>query len=133
MGSHISTSLHATDYIMCSDEDSCVIMEIFAGFNNRQELTISLDYIDRDFPENNCSTAVVVNIEDAFKMAKKNNVKYSKLPSFIFECMSEWREIINPSLRQTKDCFTEIIEALIEENCRYRLERTYGPNNFQCY
>lgn len=133
MGTHISHSLHGTDYIICSDEDACVIMEIFAGFNSRQELTISLDYIDRDYPENNCSTAVVVNIEDAFKMARKNNVKYSKLPSFIFECMSEWREIINPTIKQIKDCFTEIMDALIEENCRFRLIRTYGSNNFQCY
>lgn len=133
MGSHISCSLHATDYIMCSDEDACIIMEIFVGFNNRQELTISLDYIDRDYPENNCSTAMVVNIEDAFKMARKHNVKYSLLPSLIFESMSEWREIINPSLNQTKDCFTEIMEALIEENCRFRWEKTYGSNNFQCY
>lgn len=133
MGTLLSRSLHATDYIMSSDEDGCVIMEIFAGFNVRQELTICLDYIDRDYPENNCSTAVVVNIEDAFKMARKNNVRYSKLPSFIFESMSEWREIINPSIRQTKECFTEIMDALIEENCRFRIKRTYGANNFQCY
>ena len=133
MGQHISRSLHGINFVMSSDEDSFIVMDIYAGFNSRHELTISLDYYDYDFPVYNCSTAVVVNTEDAFKMARNNKVKYSELPTFISECMSEWREIINPTLHQTRDCFSEIIDALLEENCRFKLERTYGKNNFQCY
>lgn len=133
MGSHISRTLHGLNFIMSSDEDSFIVIDIYVGFNHRQELTISMDYYDYDFPCYNCSTAVVVNTEDAFKMARKNNVKYSNLPTFISENMSEWREIINPTLNQTKDCFSEIIDALLEEECRFRLERTYGDKNFQCY
>lgn len=130
MGKHITDGLHATCHVMSSDEDLEIVADIYVGFNTRHELTISIDYFDYEYPELNHSTALVVSTPDAFKMAKRHKEKFSDLPWFISQCMWEWREIINPTVNQTKECFREITDNLIEEGCRFRVIHTYGKGNF---
>ena len=126
MTKHFSDSLYPFRLVMCSDDDQPLIMEIFTGFNSRDELTISIEYTDYEEPKYNCSTAAVVKTDDARAMARRHKVDYQHLPDFISECMGEWREIVNPTLNQVRDCFKEITECLLDERCRFRIIHTKG-------
>ena len=117
---------------MSSDEDQPIVMDIYAGFTPRGELAIAVDRHDYDEPEYNCSTAAIVCIDDAKVMARRNKVEYHHLPHFIAGCMEDWREIVNADLRQVTRCFKEITECLIDEGCRFRIERTYGRRDTMC-
>lgn len=132
MGKHISDRLYFCDHIISSDEDQPIIMDIYVGLTDRDELVISVDYSDYEEPFYNCSTAALVNSDDAHVMAKRHKISYEELPMFISDCMEEWRTIINPSLSNVRDCFKEITECLLDEGCRFRIERTYGVNNYIC-
>lgn len=132
MGKHISDNLYSCCHVMSSDEDQTIIMDIYVGFTMRNELAISVDLHDYDEPWYNASTAAIVNVDDAQRMAKRHKINYDNLPRFISECMEEWREIINPNFEQVKDCFKEITECLLDERCRFRIERTYGANGYMC-
>lgn len=133
MAKHITDNLHNCFPVIVSDEDQPIVMEIHVGFNPSEALTVSVDYIDYDEPEYNCSTAAVVNETDAHEMARHHKVKYSELPHFIAECMApKWDIIINPDSHQVRECFKEITECLLDEGCRFTIERTYGPNEFTC-
>lgn len=117
---------------MSSDEDQPIVMDMYVGFNISDRLVICVDLHDYDEPEYNCSTAVVVNPEDSHSMAHHHRVKHSALPGVIADCMGEWGEIINPTFTQVRDCFKEIIECLLDEGCRFRIERTYGKGGYIC-
>lgn len=132
MGKHISDSFYSCRHVMSSDDDQPIVMDIYAGFTIRDELAVAVDCTDYDEPWYNCSTAAIINIEDAGRMAEYHKVSYYELPQFISECMVEWREIVNPTFRQVKDCFKEITECLLNEGCRFRIERTYGKNGCIC-
>lgn len=132
MKNHLSDLLHSYRFIMGSDDDQPIVMEIYAGFNFRDQLTISVDFINYDDYSYNCSTAAVIDIDDAKAMARRHEVRYHRLPAFIAECMEDWRRIINPSLNQVRDCFKEITECLLDERCRFRITRTTGKNHYIC-
>lgn len=126
------SDLYSYCHVMSSDEDQPIVMDIYVGFTMRDELAISVDLHDYEEPWYNASTAAIVNVDDAQNMARHHKIKYENLPRFISDCMEEWREIINPDFRQVKDCFKEIIECLLDERCRFRIERTYGANGYMC-
>lgn len=133
MGKHFSDSLYSPYcHIMSSDEDQPIIMDIYVGFDISDQLVVCVDFNDYEEPEYNCSTAAVVNIENARRMAERHKIKYENLPRFISGCMEEWREIINPNFRQVKDCFKEITECLLDEHCRFKIKRTYGRGGHMC-
>lgn len=132
MGKHISDTLYSCRHVMSSDEDQPIVMDINIGFNLRDELTVSVDLYDYDQPWYNCSTAAVVNKDDLRKIAKRHKIDIDDLPEFISECMAEWREIVNPDFDQVVDCFKEITECLLDEGCRFRIIRTYGPGRHIC-
>lgn len=132
MGKHISERFYTYCHVMSSDEDQPIVMDIYVGLTFRDELAISVDLFDYDEPWYNCSTAAIVNIGDARRMTKHNKVRYDMLPRFISECMEEWRDVINPNFRQVAECFKEITECLLDEGCRFRIERTYGPGGHMC-
>lgn len=133
MGKHISNSLYLCYHVMSSDEDLPVVMDIYVGFNGEDELTVSADFHDYEEPGNNCSTAVVVNSDDAREMARRNKVEYAALPRFVAECMWQWRTIINPSFSQVRACFKEITDCLLDEGCRTRIIRTYDRRGRCCW
>lgn len=117
---------------MCTDDDQPIIMFVSTGFTVRDELAVSINMLDYDDPRYNCSTAAIVNEDDARAMARRHGVKYSDLPLFIAQCMIEWHEIVNSDFKQASDCFKEITECLLDEGCRFRIVRTYGPRRYQC-
>ena len=133
IGKHIGKNLYSPFcHIISSDEDQPMVMDMYAGFNIHDQVVISIDFHDYDQPKYNCSTAVVVNREDSLAMARRHRVNHSQLPVFIAECMEEWNEIINPTFTQVVDCFEEIIECLLDEGCRFHIDRTHGHNDFTC-
>ena len=115
MSNHISNTLYRVGHIISSDEDQPIVMDLLVGFNFSDELVIVIDFFDYEEPAYNCSTAAIVNTDDARIMARRHNISYSQLPRFIAECMAEWREIINPGLNCVRDCFKEITECLLDE------------------
>lgn len=134
MGKHISDSLYLPCcHILNSDDDQPIIMEIIVGFNLSGQLVVCMDLLDYEEPEYNCSTAAVVNLEDSQKMARHHLVKHHQLPKFIGESMEDWDAIINPTFTDVRNCFKEITECLIDEGCRFKIERTYGKDNHMCY
>lgn len=133
MGKHISDRFHSCYTIISSDEDQPSSTDIYVGFTMRGELAISIDLTDYEEPWFNASTAAIVNIDDARRMAKRHNIKYEDLPLFICECMEEdWGGIINPTGREVKACFKEITECLLDERCRFKIIRTYGKRGHRC-
>lgn len=43
--------------------------------------------------------------------------------------MEDWDAIINPTFTDVRNCFKEITECLIDEGCRFKIERTYGKGS----
>lgn len=132
MGKHISDKFYFCSYVMSSDDDQPMVMEICAGITSRNELAVSVDFHDYEERSYNCSTAAVVDVDDARRMARRHGVKFEGLPRFISDCMGEWRELVNPTFRQVEGCFKEITECLLDEGCRFRIVRTYGARGFRC-
>lgn len=117
---------------MSSDDDQPIVMDLYVGFNFRNQIVVCVDLHDYDEPEYNCSTAAVVDIDDARVMARNNKVDYRRLPVFIGECMEGWSEITNATFTQVEDCFKEITECLLDEGCRFKIVRTYGKGGHTC-
>lgn len=133
MGKHIGDSLYSPwCHIISSDEDQPIVMDLYVGFTQSDQLMVCVDLHDYDEPEYNCSTAAIVNPADSRTMARRHRVKHSQLPAFIAECMEGWGEIINPNFNQVIDCFKEITECLLDEGCRFRIRRTYGKDRHMC-
>lgn len=128
-----SDSLTNFCWVMGSDDDQPIVMEIYAGFDERERLVVSLDNYDYEDPRYNCSTWVTVNKEDALALARRKKVKYPGLPYYISSCMEEWQEIVNADFRQLRACFKEITECFLDEGCRFYVGRTYGPHEWMCY
>lgn len=132
MEKHFCERLRSRCLVMSSDNDQTVVMDICVGFTDGNELAVSADLYDYEDSRNDCSTAAVVNSDDALKMARRHRISYAELPTFIAECMAEWREVINPRCSQVADCFKEITEHLLAEGCHFRIERTYGSDGTPC-
>ena len=132
MGKHISESLFSTYLVMSSDDDAPIVRDVVVGFNRDKQITVCIDHCDYEQKEYNCSTGFVVNREDGFKLARKLKVRYSELPYYIAVFMKEWREIINPTLYQAKECFCEIYDNFLAEDCRLKMIYSYGKGGYQC-
>lgn len=129
---HIGEKLHSPRLIMSSDVDRNVVIAIIAGFTVRGELAITADLHNLTSPRRNCSTAAIVNTDDSHKMARCHNVRHEHLPQFIVTCFEEWRRNPHPDLKDALDCFKELTECLLDEGCRFRIERTVGKNDNIC-
>lgn len=127
MGKIKSDTLKKRVQIMVSDEDQPIVTEIYVGFDGRNNLVVSVDNLDYESPEFDCSTWVTVRRDEVAMLAKRLRIKKYNLPQFIAYCMSEWREIVNPTGSQVKDCFKEITECFLDEGCHFRVGRTSGP------
>lgn len=122
----------ATYHIMSSDDDQPIVQDLCVGFNSRGELIVSIVNECYEDERYICSTWAVVSRDEARKLARRLKVAYPKLHIFIGDCMAEWSEIINPTFSQVQDCFKEITECLLDDGCRFRIMRTYGPHGFMC-
>lgn len=132
MGKTIGFDLIGSRSVMWSDEDHPVVYYVSVGFNPRHQLMVAVDRCDDINAAYECSTAAVVDSDDAAAMARRHRVRYSELPGFIAGCMEEWRELRNPGRREIRKCFREILECLLDERCRFEIVRTYGRGGISC-
>lgn len=121
MERHVCNGLRLCRDIMSSDEDQPVVMDLTVGFNSRGLLVVAADLYDYENPARDCSTAAVVDREDAEGLARRYGVAYESLPDFIAENMDEWRGAVNPGVGDVRDCFKEITDRLLDEGCRFRM------------
>ena len=47
--------------------------------------------------------------------------------------MSDWDEIVNPTIRQVYECFKEVTECILDEGCRFKIKRRYGLHGYMCF
>lgn len=120
--------------IFNSDDDCAAVEDIYAGYDESLDLVVLLEHTDYDCPEYDCRTYAVVGKDEAFELAKRLGVPMTRLPDVIGDSSGEgYRYTVNPTLRQTQDRFKEILEYLVAEKCRFRLERTYGRYGYCCF
>lgn len=132
MGIIKSNSLHHYAWIMGSDDDQPIVEEIYAGFDDGDNLIISIDHIDYEDHRYDCSTWVFVDRHETKRLARRLKVKLYDLPVFIGKSMDDWAQIVNANFTQVKACFKEITECLLDEGCRFCISRTYGPHGHLC-
>ncbi len=121
MSRRISDDLMSCSYVLNSDDDQPLVMDLTAGFDSRDRLVVAADLYDYENDVCRSSTAAVVNREDAESLALRYGVTYDRLPEIIAGGMDEWREEVNPGFDYVMDCFKEITERLLDEGCRFQI------------
>lgn len=124
--------LDSNYFIMCSDDDQPAVQDLSVGFNIRAELVVRIKHTDYDNHAYDCMTGAIVNEDDARAMARRHGIPYSEVPALIGECMADWGCLVNPTFRQVRDCFSDILESLLAEDCRFRIERIPARNGYCC-
>lgn len=115
---------------MNSDDDCPIVEDLFVGYDKAFNLIIMVAHTDYCEPQYNCTTCAIINKDEAAKLAKRLQISMKQLPGFIRDSMDEYRDIVNATFSQVRDCFKEIIECLIDEKCRFRIERHTGRHGF---
>lgn len=118
--------------ILTSDEDQPIVQSLIVKLDNKGNLLVYVENIDYDDPRYNCRTTAFVRSSDAQRIARNHRIWFDEIPQLIFFSTAEWRELVNPGFNNIADCFNEITECLLDEGCRLRIKRTYGPGGFYC-
>ena len=113
-------------HIMNSDEDQPIVEDLVIGFDTKFNLIVTIRHNDYENKRNNCYTSAVVPHDEGLRLARRLKVHHYMLSQHIGECMSEWDEITNPSLSQVQECFSEILECMLNEGCKYRIKQQYN-------
>lgn len=125
--------LFLTENIFNSDDDSEVVDDIYAGYDEAFNLVILMEYTNYDESEFNCCAYAVVGKEEAFKLAKEFCVPMTSLTEVIKGAVKPYRRLVNPTLSQTRNCFSDILKFLTDNGCKLTLHRTYGADGYTCY
>jgi len=125
-------NLISEQLIMCSDEDQPIVQDLIVGFDTKFNLVISIIHTDYGDGRKNCFTSVVLLHSESMRLARRLKVHHYQLPQHIAECMSEWSEVANPSLKDVQDCFGEIIECILNEGCKFRIRRYFDRRGKVC-
>lgn len=121
-------------YIFSSDDDGNPVQDIYTGFDENFNLIILLEHADYDSPEYNCHTCAIINKHQAYRLARRLQAPMIQLPSLVSECIDDtYYKITNPSIRDTRECFTDILASLAEEKCNFRIIRHPSPAGYTCY
>ncbi len=121
-------------YIFSSDDDGNPVEDIYVGYDEAFNLIVLIEHADYDFPEYNCCAYAVINKDEAFKLAKRLKASMTELPGIVsYSVDDEYYEIVNPSIRQTQECFRDILGCFANEKCIFRLVRTYGAYGYSCF
>lgn len=108
-------------HIFSSDDDAEVVEDILTGYDESLNLILLLLHTDYVEPENNHQTYATINKDEAYKFAKRLHVPMCRLPNVIAEYASEYGRLVNPTLSQTRDCFTDILKFATDKGCKLRL------------
>ena len=121
-------------YIFSSDDDGNPVEDIYAGYDEAFNLIVLIEHTDYDFPEYNCCTYALVEKNEAFNLAKRLKISMTELPGIVSDSVDEeYYGSVNPSIRQTRDCFKEILDRFVYEKCRFQLIRRRGQHGYICF
>lgn len=112
--------------VMSSDEDQIVVEDLIVGINANAELIVRVEHNDYEDARYNCSTQAVVSEDNARKLSRRLNVPLIKLPRFISDFMCDWGEMVNAGCVDVQACFSDILERLLDEGCKFRIKRQPG-------
>lgn len=134
---HLSDGLLASKHIISSDEDQSAVQDLTIGLSSNLELYIVIDHSDYKNRRYNCSTAAVVDCDNTLQLAKRHKVAIHELPEFISNYIYEWMEEneVDEYTGGRSDvvaCFKEITECLLDERCKFNIQRTYGKDGYSC-
>ena len=130
---HISKNNVVDTTVMWSDDEIPIFNEIHVGINRDLQLIVSIEHTDTDEPRCNCCTFAELSTDETLRLARRLKVRTLKLPSLISCHMDDWDDIERPSLAQTRECFKEITERLLDEGCHFQIKRINGANDYICY
>lgn len=124
--------LFLLDNIYNSDEDADIVEDIYMGYDQSMNLNIVLEHSDYSEPQYNCLVYAEINKDEAYELAKRLHVPMTHISDAIKTSIGNYKHIVNPSLNQTRDCFKQILDFIADNNCRYRVHRTFGADNYTC-
>lgn len=119
--------------IFNSDDDADVVNDICAGYDEDFNLIILMEHTDYVEPEYNCNVYAVVGKDEAFNLSKRLGVPMAQLIDAIEDAVSGYDRLVNPTLKQTRDCFSDILRFVRDNGGRSKLHRTYGADGYTCY
>lgn len=128
-----SNELFLSSCIFSSDDDSPIVEDIYVGYDKSLNLIVLIEYTDYDEPEYNCATYAIIKKDEAFELAKRLRIAMTELPSVISTSMDEYAGIVNPTLSQTEACFRDVLDYLVNNNCKFQLVREPGLHDFCCF
>jgi len=128
-----STDLFLLNGVFCSDDDADSAEDIYAGYDKELNLVVLLQHSDYVEPEYNCCAYAVVDKYEAYKLAKRLRVPMTRLPAAVSAPAEGYAHLVNPTLRQTRSCFNDILTFIADYGCRLRLLRTYGADGYTCF
>lgn len=110
-------------YIFSSDADIELPVELnlYAEIDCFGRLVVCVVF-SSDKISDNCSISAIVNRDDSHQMARRHGIKHALLPQLIAESMADWG--CCGSFGRVMECFKEITERLLDENCRFKIVRT---------
>lgn len=116
--------LFLCSYVFSSDDDGNPVADIYVGYDASLNLIVLFELTDYDFPEFNSSCSAIIDKHEAYWLSKRLEVPMSDLPGFISNSVDEsYYEIINPSVRDTRECFRDLLDCFIAEGCHLRIFR----------
>lgn len=119
--------------IFNSDDDADIVNDIYAGYDEDFNLIILMEHTDYDDPQYNCDAYAVVGKDEAYDLSKRLGVPMTRLIDVIENAVSDYDNFVNPTLRQTRDCFSDILQFVRDNGGRSRLYRTYGAYGYTCF
>lgn len=125
--------LFLTDCIYTSDEDADMVEDIFVGYDPMMNLNVVLEHSDYSEPQYNCFICAEINKDDAYELAKRLHVKMTQISEAFRASIADYTHLVNPTLSQTRDCFKELLDFIADNNCRYKIHRTFGADNYTCF
>lgn len=109
--------------IFNSDDDSDIVEDIFAGFDEAFNLVVLLEYTDYQEPKyNHCSYATMTK-DEAYRLAQRLRIPMTKIPAALAETVSDYDRIINPTLDHTRRCYKDILSFLMDNGAHLKQER----------
>ncbi len=108
-------------WVFGSHEDFSVVEDIWAGFDTDHNLIILCERTDYD-KNKRCNVAeLVMDKDEAYRLATRIKVPLKCLPEEISAAMAEWNTLTCPDICDVRDCFKEIAESLLDEGCHFTL------------
>lgn len=120
-------------HIFNSDDDAEAVEDIFAGYDQEFNLILMLKHTDYIEAEYNCSTYAVIRKDEAYKLALRLRVAMTGLPRAIAATVDDYLCIINPTTKQTRSCFSDLLKMVADNGCKLRLHRNFGANDYTCF